>query len=515
MLLKGTERSIELFLQFLKSASQSKSLLTGQTVFTKEIYQTIKAKYIDNPLEDKRSFDEKIQEQLGKERANVKDLFANALWLYYLVSVDSISKETKKKKLQDWVGNITESLIDEGCINTGPSHNTHKDNEIRLICRFIEKIIDNPQFTKNTNDLENTVRESVGKDRKEAMKNVLLYLINPEKYEPIASYDVKERIVKRWKNYVANTSDIDEALFKIRKKLEKDDYSKGFNFYDTKLRDEWDNGLKYWVFRFNPENPDIEWDENNIVPGEENYWLKPPSRSKAHKGDRVFIWKNHKEANERGIYGIGEISSDGSYREEDENRIDVKYLKRLVKYISQNELTKDFPEIVTQINKGEADKKEIEPSLGSILWNQINGGKIEYKNIPDKSPQKTLRIETESKKKIEDTEEYYANMTDFDESAPATKITVTTSARVRKPEVREFVRFRANGICELCDQKAPFNNPKGEPFLEVHHIDYLCDDGHDSPDNAAALCPNCHRKMHILNDSKDVKKLKKKAKTGN
>lgn len=114
----------------------------------------------------------------------------------------------------------------------------------------------------------------------------------------------------------------------------------------------------------------------------------------------------------------------------------------------------------------------------------------------------------------EENEEYIENMLDLEQSAPATKITVTTSARVRKPEVREFVRFRANGICELCDQKAPFNNPKGEPFLEVHHIDYLCDDGHDSPDNAAALCPNCHRKMHILNDSKDVKKLKKKAKTG-
>ena len=30
--------------------------------------------------------------------------------------------------------------------------------------------------------------------------------------------------------------------------------------------------------------------------------------------------------------------------------------------------------------------------------------------------------------------------------------------------------------------------------------------------NAVALCPNCHRKMHILDDPEDVEKLKEVAK---
>ncbi len=115
----------------------------------------------------------------------------------------------------------------------------------------------------------------------------------------------------------------------------------------------------------------------------------------------------------------------------------------------------------------------------------------------------------------EENEEYIENMIDFGQPAPKSKDTRTTTVYNRNSGVREIVRKRAEGICELCEKKAPFNNPKGEPFLEVHHIDYLCDNGHDSPENAAALCPNCHRKMHILNDSEDVKKLKKKAKTGN
>jgi 5-methylcytosine-specific restriction protein A len=36
----------------------------------------------------------------------------------------------------------------------------------------------------------------------------------------------------------------------------------------------------------------------------------------------------------------------------------------------------------------------------------------------------------------------------------------------------------------------------------------LCDAGFDVLKNVAALCPNCHRKMHILNVPGDVKILK-------
>ena len=66
---------------------------------------------------------------------------------------------------------------------------------------------------------------------------------------------------------------------------------------------------------------------------------------------------------------------------------------------------------------------------------------------------------------------------------------------------------RADGICELCEFDAPFENKKGKPYLEVHHIIQLSKGGADRVDNAAALCPNCHRKMHSLNLPADIKKL--------
>jgi 5-methylcytosine-specific restriction protein A len=76
--------------------------------------------------------------------------------------------------------------------------------------------------------------------------------------------------------------------------------------------------------------------------------------------------------------------------------------------------------------------------------------------------------------------------------------------------VSEYAKRKANGICQLCDQPAPFHNVDGEPYLETHHIEWLSKGGLDVIENTAALCPNCHRKMHVLNLPADVTKLKNK-----
>lgn len=67
----------------------------------------------------------------------------------------------------------------------------------------------------------------------------------------------------------------------------------------------------------------------------------------------------------------------------------------------------------------------------------------------------------------------------------------------RETAVVADVLDRSNGICELCGKKAPFINYFGQPFLEVHHIIPLSENGPDVVDNAVGLCPNCHREAHL------------------
>jgi 5-methylcytosine-specific restriction protein A len=67
----------------------------------------------------------------------------------------------------------------------------------------------------------------------------------------------------------------------------------------------------------------------------------------------------------------------------------------------------------------------------------------------------------------------------------------------------------AQGICQLCHQKAPFiKASNGTPYLEVHHWISLSEGGEDSIENAVALCPNCHKRAHFGKDKDKIKKTK-------
>ena len=89
---------------------------------------------------------------------------------------------------------------------------------------------------------------------------------------------------------------------------------------------------------------------------------------------------------------------------------------------------------------------------------------------------------------------------------PGSRISTTTTYQ-RDPNVVNYTLKRANGICELCEQPAPFKKKNGDPYLEVHHVVQLANDGDDTIENAVALCPNCHRKMHSLGLKSDIEKL--------
>ena len=87
---------------------------------------------------------------------------------------------------------------------------------------------------------------------------------------------------------------------------------------------------------------------------------------------------------------------------------------------------------------------------------------------------------------------------------------VSTIEIIRDPYIAEYAKRRANGVCQLCGQPAPFVDKKGRPYLESHHLIWLSKGGEDTVENTAALCPNCHRKMHILADENDLNYLLEK-----
>ena len=95
---------------------------------------------------------------------------------------------------------------------------------------------------------------------------------------------------------------------------------------------------------------------------------------------------------------------------------------------------------------------------------------------------------------------------------PTSKRPAYSMQYTRDEHVKEYALHRANGRCELCEKSAPFKRKDGTPFLEVHHIQWISRGGPDTIENTVSLCPNCHKKMHILDIGSDKTKLESVAK---
>lgn len=80
---------------------------------------------------------------------------------------------------------------------------------------------------------------------------------------------------------------------------------------------------------------------------------------------------------------------------------------------------------------------------------------------------------------------------------PPRTVTGTSTTFIRDPYVTLEALARAAGQCQMpgCSSQL-FKRDDGSPYLEVHHLTPLSEDGFDELDNVAALCPACHREMH-------------------
>ena len=77
----------------------------------------------------------------------------------------------------------------------------------------------------------------------------------------------------------------------------------------------------------------------------------------------------------------------------------------------------------------------------------------------------------------------------------------TATGRSTSTAIHSYAIQRSKGICESCDEAAPFTTKNGRPYLEVHHLIPICKGGPDHPENVAAVCPNCHRRTEKSQDS--------------
>lgn len=144
------------------------------------------------------------------------------------------------------------------------------------------------------------------------------------------------------------------------------------------------------------------------------------------------------------------------------------------------------------------DNKPLKPRTRAGGWSYVNA----LPKWVDESKESVIAdeynksINSEIEKSSQDSDQTINNRLKAASKIPE-KIQIIQRGFRRNADVITTVLKRANGVCEKCNQNAPFKRAKdNSPYLEVHHIVMLSEDGEDTVDNAIAVCPNCHKELH-------------------
>ena len=219
--------------------------------------------FVDNPNESGDSFDEKLKKQLENESEDIYKLTIELLFIYYLFPRrESIRFETKMKKLKivaAWKNiKIDEELeifqgLKDGLGSTGTFYNTSKFYELSFLILTALNLKEFPitereivlNDSKKLKELADKNRLKIGK--RVQMQHVFLHLVLPDKFERIASWGHKARIVKSFDYLLKDPSlnDVDEKIYHIRNHFEIKDPSADFDFYDTsEVAEKWRETIK-------------------------------------------------------------------------------------------------------------------------------------------------------------------------------------------------------------------------------------------------------------------------------
>jgi MoxR-like ATPase len=243
-------------IRFLKD---KKSIFTDKEVLTRENMKAIRKCFLDNPIEgNNQSFNAKIQQQLKDVSPETRELFAHMIWLWSMASKDML-KESKKKDVNQFLEDSdadkenNKFLSFDGIMNTGQYHKTNKFDEIKYIIDFCDKILASGE---DSNFVE-ILKSVATRQKKIAMRNILLHFFDPNKYEPIVSFSHKEKIISFFESQFndidySGSDDLDDKLFVIQEKLSKCDKAKYENFkkkdgkvdfYHKEIENLWKNDI--------------------------------------------------------------------------------------------------------------------------------------------------------------------------------------------------------------------------------------------------------------------------------
>jgi len=157
--------------------------------------------------------------------------------------------------------------------------------------------------------------------------------------------------------------------------------------------------------------------------------------------------------------------------------------------------------LVTEFDEAEMTKPG--PAKRHREWLQVLGY-VERRDSVNRLIKKGQNLIEPKKSDVVDIDELRKKATEDAIDEVEQTISIATSAQYnRSSKIKDYVKARADGVCEGCNEPAPFTSKAGEAYLHAHHVHELSNGGSDTPDTVIALCPNCHYRVHHGEDGEE------------
>lgn len=234
------------------------SIFSDRSLWTAELLDELKARFIDQPDGSKDRFIVKLQGQLANASADACRLMAELLWILNLFpsNIGPSSKRETYQRVWEWsnspLGNDNPLLDDKllsGLGSAGPGFLTHRPREVRFLINAAREfksfdaakrkvLLANPwDFAQWLDDVPD--------DGYRQLKHIMPFLLFPDEFERIASPGDIGRILTK-------VGDLDAKRIKAMSKVEKDRAIKNvrqskettlgrpIDFYEPELKRQWE-----------------------------------------------------------------------------------------------------------------------------------------------------------------------------------------------------------------------------------------------------------------------------------
>ena len=233
------------------------SVFSNDRLWTLDNFKVLIHHYVESLDEGEGQFDVKLKRQLDPAPPDVKRLWAEMAWVYalYPLQITANKKRSQVSTYWGWSGEkleqshnaLTDAVL-AGVGSGGTGYNTHKWREFRL---FVTMMVDWFGFDKAEREsmLADPWRFVEWLERQEYLsgrmfRHVVLFLLFPDSFEPIATISYKQQIVKALHPSAdeIDASDriaLDRAVLEVRRELEGEFPDREVDFYRSPIKERW------------------------------------------------------------------------------------------------------------------------------------------------------------------------------------------------------------------------------------------------------------------------------------